>query len=78
MESKSFVTDSDITRLDIINGEEILNTGNTDAFNYDEKVTITKEIMKVTSYTSIAKKIKPPCEDNSEIFDRSLKSKAEE
>jgi len=31
-------TDSDITRLDIINGAEILNTDNTDAFNYDEKV----------------------------------------
>ena len=31
-------TDSDITRLDIINGSEVLNTDNTDAFIYDEKV----------------------------------------
>ena len=31
-------TDSDITRLDIINGEEVLNINNTDAFTYDEKV----------------------------------------
>ena len=31
-------TESDITRLDIINGEEVLNTENTDAFKYDEKV----------------------------------------
>ena len=31
-------TDSDITRLDIINGEEVINTDNTDAFKYDEKV----------------------------------------
>jgi outer membrane receptor protein involved in Fe transport len=31
-------TDSDITRLDIINGSEVLNTDNTDAFKYDEKV----------------------------------------
>lgn len=31
-------TDSDITRLDIINGSEVLNTNNTDAFKYDEKV----------------------------------------
>ena len=31
-------TDSDITRLDIVNGIEVLNTDNTDAFNYDENV----------------------------------------
>jgi outer membrane receptor protein involved in Fe transport len=31
-------TDSDITRLDIIGGSEVLNTANTDAFKYDEKV----------------------------------------
>lgn len=31
-------TDSDITRLDIINGAEVVNTDNTDAFKYDEKV----------------------------------------
>lgn len=31
-------TNSDITRLDIINGEEVLNTENTDAFKYDENV----------------------------------------
>ena len=31
-------TDSDITRVDIINGSEVLNTDNTDAFKYDEKV----------------------------------------
>ena len=31
-------TQSDITRLDIINGEEVINTNNTDAFNYDENV----------------------------------------
>ena len=31
-------TESDITRLDIINGEEVINTNNTDAFNYDENV----------------------------------------
>ena len=31
-------TDSDITRLDIIGGAEVLNTDNTDAFKYDEKV----------------------------------------
>lgn len=31
-------TNSDITRLDIVNGEEVINTNNTDAFNYDENV----------------------------------------
>ncbi|WP_339613953.1 outer membrane beta-barrel family protein [uncultured Winogradskyella sp.] len=31
-------TDSDITRVDIINGFEVLNTANSDAFKYDEKV----------------------------------------
>jgi outer membrane receptor protein involved in Fe transport len=31
-------TDSDITRVDIINGSEVINTDNTDAFKYDEKV----------------------------------------
>ena len=31
-------TDSDITRIDIINGSEVINTANTDAFIYDEKV----------------------------------------
>lgn len=31
-------TDSDITRLDIIGGTEVINTDNTDAFKYDEKV----------------------------------------
>jgi len=31
-------TDSDITRLDIIGGSEVVNTANTDAFKYDEKV----------------------------------------
>ncbi|WP_431157102.1 TonB-dependent receptor domain-containing protein [Winogradskyella poriferorum] len=31
-------TDSDITRVDIINDQEVLNTANSDAFNYDEKV----------------------------------------
>ncbi|MBC2843917.1 TonB-dependent receptor domain-containing protein [Winogradskyella flava] len=31
-------TDSDITRTDIVNGAEVLNTDNTDAFKYDEKV----------------------------------------
>jgi outer membrane receptor protein involved in Fe transport len=31
-------TDSDITRLDIINGSEVLNTDNSDAFSYDENV----------------------------------------
>ncbi|MDY2586210.1 outer membrane beta-barrel family protein [Winogradskyella aquimaris] len=35
----SFVnTESDITRLDIINGIEVINNNNTDAFNYDENV----------------------------------------
>ena len=32
------ITDSDITRVDIINGDEVVNTDNSDAFNYDEKV----------------------------------------
>ena len=31
-------TDSDITRLDIIGGNEVVNDENTDAFKYDEKV----------------------------------------
>ncbi len=31
-------TDSDITRLDIVGGSEVINTANTDAFKYDEKV----------------------------------------
>jgi outer membrane receptor protein involved in Fe transport len=31
-------TESDITRLDIINGEEVLNTENSNAFDYDENV----------------------------------------
>lgn len=31
-------TDSDITRVDIINGSEVINTDNTDAFKYNEKV----------------------------------------
>jgi len=31
-------TDSDITRTDIINGQEVPNIDNTDAFKYDEKV----------------------------------------
>ncbi len=31
-------TDSDITRLNIINGSEVIDTDNTDAFKYDEKV----------------------------------------
>lgn len=31
-------TNSDITRVDIVNGTEFLNTANTDAFKYDEKV----------------------------------------
>ncbi len=31
-------TDSDITRIDVINDQEVLNTDNTDAFSYDEKV----------------------------------------
>ena len=31
-------TDSDIVRLDVIGGSEVINTGNTDAFMYDEKV----------------------------------------
>lgn len=31
-------TDSDITRLDVINGSEVLNTDNSDAFSYDENV----------------------------------------
>lgn len=31
-------TDSDITRTDIFNGSEVVNTNNTDAFKYDEKV----------------------------------------
>ncbi|WP_458628255.1 outer membrane beta-barrel family protein [Winogradskyella sp. PC D3.3] len=31
-------TNSDITRLDIINGNEVLNSNNTDAFKYEEKV----------------------------------------
>lgn len=31
-------TDSDITRLDIINDAEVINNSNSDAFNYDEKV----------------------------------------
>ncbi|MFC0603468.1 TonB-dependent receptor domain-containing protein [Winogradskyella pulchriflava] len=31
-------TDSDISRLDIINGSEVVNAENTDAFEYDEKV----------------------------------------
>ena len=30
-------TNSDITRLDIINGSEVIDTDNTDAFKYDEK-----------------------------------------
>ena len=32
------ITDSDITRVDIINNQEIVNTDNSDAFKYDEKV----------------------------------------
>jgi outer membrane receptor protein involved in Fe transport len=32
------ITDSDITRIDIINEEEVINTDNSDAFKYDEKV----------------------------------------
>ncbi|NRD18582.1 TonB-dependent receptor [Winogradskyella eckloniae] len=31
-------TESDITRLDIVGGTEVLNTDNSDAFNYDENV----------------------------------------
>ncbi|WP_246277472.1 TonB-dependent receptor domain-containing protein [Winogradskyella ursingii] len=31
-------TESDITRLDIINGNEVVNTANSNAFNYDENV----------------------------------------
>jgi outer membrane receptor protein involved in Fe transport len=31
-------TDSDITRVDIIAGSEVINTNNSDAFKYDEKV----------------------------------------
>lgn len=31
-------TDSDITRVDIIDGSEVVNDANSDAFNYDEKV----------------------------------------
>ena len=31
-------TDSEIIRIDIINGSEVINTDNTDAFKYDEKV----------------------------------------
>ncbi len=31
-------TDSDITRIDIINGSEVIDTDNTDVFKYDEKV----------------------------------------
>lgn len=31
-------TESDITRLDIVNGEEVLNTENSNAFDYDENV----------------------------------------
>lgn len=31
-------TDSDITRIDIINGSEVVNMENSDAFKYDEKV----------------------------------------
>jgi Outer membrane protein beta-barrel family/CarboxypepD_reg-like domain len=31
-------TDSDIVRLDVIGGSEVINTDNTDAFMYDEKV----------------------------------------
>lgn len=31
-------TDSDITRVDVINGNEIVNDANSDVFNYDEKV----------------------------------------
>lgn len=31
-------TNSDITRADIINGSEVVNTNNTDAFKYEEKV----------------------------------------
>ncbi len=31
-------TDSDITRLDIINGNEVINTANSNAFEYDETV----------------------------------------
>ncbi|MCA0131245.1 TonB-dependent receptor domain-containing protein [Winogradskyella alexanderae] len=31
-------TDSDITRLDIFNNQEVINTDNSDAFKYDEKV----------------------------------------
>ncbi len=31
-------TESDLTRIDIINGNEIVNANNSDAFNYDEKV----------------------------------------
>ncbi len=34
----SVITNSDITRLDIINGTEVVNTDNTDAFKYDENV----------------------------------------
>ena len=35
----SFIeTDSDLTQLDIINGQEVLNLGNTNAFKYDEDV----------------------------------------
>jgi len=32
------ITDSDIARIDIINGQEVLNTDNSDVFSYDEKV----------------------------------------
>ena len=31
-------TESDITRIDIINGVEVINTANSNAFNYDENV----------------------------------------
>ena len=31
-------TESDLTRIDIINGNEVVNTNNSDAFDYDEKV----------------------------------------
>ncbi|MEM9679082.1 MAG: outer membrane beta-barrel family protein [Bacteroidota bacterium] len=34
----NIITESDITRIDIINGDDVINTENSDAFDYDEKV----------------------------------------
>lgn len=38
LKTSKIKTTSDITQYDIINGENVLNTNNTDAFNYDESI----------------------------------------